>query len=260
MRIYERSLDVAEFFQWHDPLSCHLGDWVVRLVGPPAGRLLEVGCGTARTAVALARAGWSVDAVDSNPAVVAHAEALARRLGVGIRFFAADFSRPDPRFADASYTAVVCSEVIEHVGNWREVLDQIARVVRPGGVLVLTTPSDPHRYGPLDAAAGHLRRYAWSELASGLSTFSIDRAFTVGFPFTRALQWLYTRVALPALGRRHDPERLWRSRSPRLRAAATLARALVRCDDLFNRLRWGTTWVVVARRLQPPGLPGETEP
>lgn len=42
--------------------------------------------------------------------------------------------------ADGSFDAVVCTEVLEHVAEPARVLDELARVLRPGGSLVLTVP------------------------------------------------------------------------------------------------------------------------
>src|SRR3546814_2135706 len=41
-------------------------------------------------------------------------------------------------FPDQSFEAVICSEVLEHVPDPRLVLDEIARVLKPGGCLLLT--------------------------------------------------------------------------------------------------------------------------
>ena len=41
-------------------------------------------------------------------------------------------------FADDSFEAVCCISVLEHTGNYDEILDEFARVLRPGGVMILT--------------------------------------------------------------------------------------------------------------------------
>ena len=43
-------------------------------------------------------------------------------------------------FADASFSCVLCSQVIEHVPKESPILDELCRVLRPGGRLVLGTP------------------------------------------------------------------------------------------------------------------------
>ena len=44
-------------------------------------------------------------------------------------------------YADAAFDIVTCSEVIEHLENFRALLREAHRVLRPGGTLVLTTPN-----------------------------------------------------------------------------------------------------------------------
>ncbi|MBL9214667.1 MAG: class I SAM-dependent methyltransferase [Opitutaceae bacterium] len=68
---------------------------------------------------------------------------------------AADLYYEGGRFPvpDASFDAVICSQVLEHVFTPVEFLGEIRRVLRPGGRLLLTTPfawdehSQPHDYG-----------------------------------------------------------------------------------------------------------------
>jgi hypothetical protein len=46
-------------------------------------------------------------------------------------------------FPDASFAAVMCFEVLEHVPDYRAGLSEISRVIRPGGKLVMTVPFNP---------------------------------------------------------------------------------------------------------------------
>src|SRR5439155_1082768 len=187
MKVYDLSKDTIERHQFGDPLLRHLTDKILQLIDLPGGRALDVGCGAGRLAVALARRGFEVDGVDVAASVVEQAAQLASEAGISARFFVADFRQPDARFPDETYDLVVCSEVVEHVESWRSVLDNIARVLKPGGLLLLTTPNDPAQFSILDEYAGHFRRFRWRELETGLSEFSVLTAFTVGFPLTPAL-------------------------------------------------------------------------
>jgi ubiquinone/menaquinone biosynthesis C-methylase UbiE len=47
-------------------------------------------------------------------------------------------------FTDASFDRVICSEVLEHIHNYQEVLGEIQRVLKPGGLLAVSVP----RFGP----------------------------------------------------------------------------------------------------------------
>lgn len=252
MKVYSLPKDTIERSQWRDPLLRHLTDKILDLIDVPSGRVLDVGCGAGRVAIALAGRGFQVDALDIASDVVDQARQLAERSGVDVRFFVGDVTQRDPRFPDGAYDVAVCSEVLEHVGPWSDVLENIARILKPGGLLLLTTPNDPKQFSVLDEYAGHVRRFRWAELQAGLSPFTVLEAFTVGFPITRAVHWTYTRLALPLVFRRHNPDRMWRPGSIYERLGAEVFYRLAKLDDLFNALKWGTTWVVKARRRETP--------
>ena len=44
-------------------------------------------------------------------------------------------------YADASFDIVTCSEVVEHLENYRDLFRQVNRILKPGGVFVVTTPN-----------------------------------------------------------------------------------------------------------------------
>jgi ubiquinone/menaquinone biosynthesis C-methylase UbiE len=48
-------------------------------------------------------------------------------------------------FPDATFQTIVCSEVIEHIPDRPEVLGEMTRVLRPGGILILGTPDYSRR-------------------------------------------------------------------------------------------------------------------
>ena len=52
-----------------------------------------------------------------------------------------DLNTQPLHYPDASFDLVTCSEVLEHVENYRAVLREIRRVLKPGGLMVVTTPN-----------------------------------------------------------------------------------------------------------------------
>jgi len=44
-------------------------------------------------------------------------------------------------YQDASFDLVTCTEVIEHIEHYRETLREMFRILKPGGVLVVSTPN-----------------------------------------------------------------------------------------------------------------------
>ncbi|MHC5114464.1 MAG: class I SAM-dependent methyltransferase [Planctomycetota bacterium] len=99
------------------------------------GRVLEVGCGTGQILADL-RPGEGVG-IDASPRMIAVArERCADRPELSFRELDAT--------AVASlgpFDAVVSSDLLEHVDAWPEVVTAMAGACRPGGVIVITTPS-----------------------------------------------------------------------------------------------------------------------
>lgn len=111
----------------------------------PGDRVLDLGCGEGRHVIA-AQALQGADAVgvdlsltDLGTARDRQQEFAADSPRAGLfALLAADALRLP--FADDSFDAVICSEVLEHVPDWRAVLPEIARVLRPGGRLCVSVP------------------------------------------------------------------------------------------------------------------------
>lgn len=114
-------------------------------------RMLDVGCGDAGVPIAFAEAGAEAYGIEPfEPSVIRgavraeeHGVAIDLRVGVGEAL-------PYP---DAMFDIVVLDNVLEHVQDRERTLDEIRRVLRPGGILYLVTPkpfalyslvSDPH--------------------------------------------------------------------------------------------------------------------
>lgn len=97
------------------------------------GRALEIGCGRGVGAeLILERFGAeSVDAFDLDPRMIARARARLSRHGSRVRLWLGDagaIAAPD-----ASYDAVFDFGIVHHVPDWRAVLVEVHRVLKPGG-------------------------------------------------------------------------------------------------------------------------------
>ncbi|MFF1509624.1 SAM-dependent methyltransferase [Streptomyces sp. NPDC058326] len=110
-----------------------------RLRVGPGSRVLDLGCGTGRPALRIAdRTGADVTGISISHKQVERATVLAadRDLTDRVRFERADAM--DLPFAAGSFDAVIALESIIHMPDRARVLRQVARVLRPGGRLVLT--------------------------------------------------------------------------------------------------------------------------
>ena len=122
---YERRRDGRS--RYHDLLD----DLEVELAAPFARdrELLEVGCGTGLLLRRFATIARRAVGVDLSPGMLAH----ARARGLDVR----EGSATALPFGDASFDVVVSFKTLPHVPDLRRALAEMARVVRPGGTLVV---------------------------------------------------------------------------------------------------------------------------
>jgi SAM-dependent methyltransferase len=102
-------------------------------------RILDVGCGDGALSGLLAiRTKAQIEGIDVEPLSIELARQEFARRGLAGRFTLIDGY--DYPFEDGSFSAVVCSDAIEHVQKPEAMLAEMWRVLAPGGRLVVTTP------------------------------------------------------------------------------------------------------------------------
>jgi SAM-dependent methyltransferase len=150
-------------------------------------RVLDFGCGEGHLATALLRRGVEVVAVDV--AAEPLRRARARHPDLDVRL--AEPETPLP-MEDCSFDAVWAGETIEHIADTSGWLSELRRVLRSGGVVLLSTPG----HGPLsrlrlglslrafeahfDPRSEHLRFYTPRTLAGLLADFGFEDVVVTG--------------------------------------------------------------------------------
>lgn len=100
------------------------------------GDLLEIGCGEGRGVELLAPLAKSYSAIDK----IAEIEATIRKKYPAVHFYNMNVP-PFTGIADESMDTVVTFQVIEHIQDDQYFLKEIHRVLRPGGIAVVSTPN-----------------------------------------------------------------------------------------------------------------------
>ncbi len=112
----------------------------LRLLGDLAGkRVLDLGCGAGRNAVALARAGARVIAVDESAEQIGHARTAIDAADVRVELHHAPLAELAFLRAD-TIDAAICVGALAHVADIGRVFRQLHRVLRPEHAAVISVP------------------------------------------------------------------------------------------------------------------------
>jgi len=130
-------------------------------------KILNVGCGTGEDMSVLNKYG-KVYITDTNKKTL---DAIPRRLYVEKKLCSAD----DIDFPSGIFDIVVAFDVLEHIRNDRNAINEIRRVLSNRGYFVFTVPAFQSLYSAQDKAVSHYRRYSRSMLLELLSDFKIKK-------------------------------------------------------------------------------------
>lgn len=115
---------------------------VDRLAGGQQVRIVEPGIGTGRVALPLAMAGHHVTGADISQPMLDACEESAGSLGVDDRVTLINADATDLPLPDHAFDIGVIAQVLYLVSDWPAVLDELARLVKPGGFVIhLTEPT-----------------------------------------------------------------------------------------------------------------------
>lgn len=200
---------------------------------PPAGQaVLELGAGRGAMSARLRHAGYRVRACDLFPDLFECPEIECRR---------ADLHEPLP-YDHGEFDVVAAIEVVEHLESQRTLFGEVARVLRPGGKFVFSTPNVAslksrlgflftgylYSHGPLDPAvfdpvSQHIAPFTPDRYRFALGQAGLELTVLEADKYQRSSLWLAWLVP-------------WIRLRTRLRYAATPGTALQNCPAaLFGR-------------------------
>lgn len=188
-----------------------------RLARQPHGRVVEIGCGLSPIVT-------ERDDVVYTELSLRALRTLKRLQGRGGYVVADGTTLP---FPTGALDYAVCSEVLEHVWDDQAAINELARIVRPGGRVYITVPHRQRYFAADDEYVGHLRRYEIPEMRDKLALAGlrvVDVQKVLG-PLEKVTMWtiVVTLSALERASGRSDP-----ASTGRHNAAGRAIRAVLR--------------------------------
>ena len=133
-------------------------------------RVLDLGCGTGYGTAEISKSAASVTGLDISADAIAYVKQSYAQFNM--RFVRASAAAIPLR--NASFDLVVAFEVIEHIDDWRLLLEEVRRVLAPGGQLVVSTPNKSY-YAESRKLSGpnpfHSHEFEFAEFKTELEAF-----------------------------------------------------------------------------------------
>lgn len=166
--VYERMAQHDTTHWWYRARREILSDYLKRWAAiPQRAHILEIGCGTGHNLPMLAEFG-EIDAIEIDETAGAQAsERLGKQVG----------SSPLPELvgvAPASYDLVAVLDVVEHVEDDVAALKAMAKLLKPGGKILITVPAHQWMWSAHDVVNHHKRRYSKATLSAALEKAGLE--------------------------------------------------------------------------------------
>jgi len=155
---YRQFLELERTHWWfRGRRSVYLGLLRQHLAGRRPARTLDLGCGMGGFLPGLDELCDEVHPSDISVESLVH----CRERGFADGVCGSGYALP---YADASYDLVCMFDAIEHIPDDERVMREVARVLRPGGLVLVTVPAYQFLYANNDRIAQHQRRYTRASL------------------------------------------------------------------------------------------------
>ena len=180
--LYQELYHVEDGHWWHQHKRALVQQLVRKFTRK--GRVLDVGAGTGKILSELESQGWQVIGVDGEK----QAQIWSHKRGVKVKLV--DLEKARLPFSGDTFDLVLALDVLEHLKNDKKLIKEAKRVLKPGGILVVTVPAYPKLFSYWDEMLGHQRRYT----VKTVKRVTISKGFSLCY-----LSYFSSLVLFPAL-------------------------------------------------------------
>lgn len=203
-----------------------------------SARILDIGCGTGGVMSALKAAGYNIEGVDPSDDALDY----CRKKGL----IANKATAENTDQADGSFDVVIALDVFEHLADDRLGAEEIRRILKPGGLAIITVPAHQALFSNHDKQLHHFRRYG---------KIRLKKLFAADFELVK-MTWLHSTVLLPLALKRLVQKNSPKQADSDVGEVGTLisgALNLIYSIELawlkiFGALPWGLSLMVIARK------------
>lgn len=147
------------------------------------GEILEVGCGIGNFTKELTKYGkvWAIDINRKYLNQIKNIPDVEAGLG--------DIEKGEYFFTKKQFDTIICLNVLEHIQNDNKAIENLNRLLKKDGVLILLIPTHSFLYGEIDKNIGHFRRYGKQEIVNKLKRVGFNVLKTRKLNILGAVGW-----------------------------------------------------------------------
>lgn len=160
--------------------------WTLKKFSPFLnGDILEVGCGIGNFTQLLKQYGkvWAID-IDNNY-ISQTKESVNGQVKVGI----GDIEIGSYFFGSQKFDSIICLNVLEHINDDKKALENLYKLLKADGFLILLVPSHQFLFGQIDKSIGHIRRYSKKDLEDHLKGIGFKLIKSKRLNFLGGIGW-----------------------------------------------------------------------
>lgn len=164
MSVYEWENRQEEKHWWFKARRVLLSQEIKKLMGENKNSVLDIGTSTGTNLRMLKSLGFNnITGVDSNSDAIRYCKEKEFYNMIEGTILNLPFEKD-------SFQLVLATDILEHVKDDSKAVKEIVRVLKPGGIALITVPTFPSLWGIQDVAGQHYRRYKRKELMNLLRT------------------------------------------------------------------------------------------